>query len=176
MEKEIEKTLEKLHPSKTGVHVIAIFEAVKGTLGLVAGFGILSLIHRDIAVFADDLVEILHLNSESHIAHRIVETVTKLNPSNIKVFFVLSLLYAAVRFIEAYGLWRLRAWAEWFAIISGSIYVPIEIYEIFQKPTIIRVLILLINIGIVIYLYSFRHEQKHEQEIHESETASPADS
>jgi uncharacterized membrane protein (DUF2068 family) len=161
--------LEKIHPSKTGVHVIAVFEAVKGTLGLIAGFGILSLIHRDIAAFADDLIEVLHLNSEGHIAHRIVETVTKLNPANIKVFFALSLLYAAIRFVEAYGLWRLRAWAEWFAIISGSLYVPIEVYEIFQKPTVFRVLILLANIGIVIYLYSFRKEQKHEQEIHESQ-------
>jgi uncharacterized membrane protein (DUF2068 family) len=160
--------LEKIHPSKTGVHVIAIFEAVKGVLGLLAGFGILSLIHRDIPAFADDLIEVLHLNNEGHLAHRIVETVTRLNPSNIKVFFALSLVYAAVRFIEAYGLWRLRAWAEWFAIISGSIYVPVEIYEIFQKPTIFRVLILLANIGIVFYLLSFRREQKHEKEIHES--------
>ncbi|HEY0459980.1 MAG TPA: DUF2127 domain-containing protein [Pyrinomonadaceae bacterium] len=165
------KALEKIHPTKTGVHVIAIFEAVKGTLGLIAGFGILSLIHRDIAEFADDLVEVLHLNSEGHLAHRIVETVTRLNPSNIKVFFFLALLYSAVRFIEAYGLWRLRAWAEWFAIISGSLYVPVEIYEIFQKPTVFRVLILLANIAIVLYLYSFRREQKHEQEIHESEIA-----
>jgi uncharacterized membrane protein (DUF2068 family) len=160
------KALEKIHPSKTGVHVIAIFEAVKGVLGLVAGFGILSLIHRDIAAFADDLIEVLHLNSEGHLAHRIVETVTRLNPSNIKVFFILALVYSAVRFVEAYGLWRLRAWAEWFAIISGSLYVPIEIYEIFQKPTVIRVGILLVNIGVVVYLYSFRREQKHEQEIH----------
>lgn len=151
--------------------MIAVFEAVKGTLGLVAGFGILSLIHRNIAAFADDLIETMHLNSESHLAHRIVETVTKLNPSNIKIFFLISLLYAAIRFIEAYGLWRLRAWAEWFAIISGSLYVPIEVYEIFQKPTIFRVAVLLVNISIVVYLYSFRTEQKHEQEIHDSQIA-----
>lgn len=163
--------MEKIHPSKTGIYAIAIFEAVKGILGIIAGFGILSLVHRDISVFAEDLVEVLHLSNEGHLAHRIVETVTKLNPANIKVFFALSLVYAAVRFIEAYGLWRLRAWAEWFGIISGSIYVPIEVYEIFQKPTIFRVLILLVNIAIVIYLYSFRKEQKHVHKIHESRMA-----
>ena len=146
------------------MHVIAIFEAVKGVLALAAGFGILSLIHRDIAAFADDLIEILHLISEGHLAHRIVETVTKLNPANIKIFFALSLVYAAIRFTEAYGLWRLRAWAEWFAIISGSIYVPIEVYEIFQKPTVFRVFVLLVNIAIVVYLYSFRREQAHEKQ------------
>jgi uncharacterized membrane protein (DUF2068 family) len=165
------KALEKIHPTKTGVHVIAIFEAVKGTLGIAAGFGILSLLHRDIPAFAADLIEVLHLNSESHLAHRIVETVTRLNPSNLKIFFILALVYSAVRFVEAYGLWRLRAWAEWFAIISGALYVPVEIYEVFQKFTVFRVGVLLVNIGVVIYLYSFRREQKHDEEVHQSQIA-----
>ena len=34
--------------------------------------------------------------------------------------------YSIVRFVEAYGLWRARAWAEWFALISGALYVPFE--------------------------------------------------
>ncbi len=149
--------------------MIAIFEAVKGVIGLIAGFGILSLMHRDIAEFAEDLVGFLHLNSEGRVAHGIVETITKLDSSNIKIFFILSLVYAAVRFVEAYGLWRLRTWAEWFAIISGCLYIPFEIYELFQKTTFVRAGILIFNVAIVIYLYSFRKQQKHEREIHESQ-------
>lgn len=156
--------------AKTGVRAIAVFEAVKGTVGLIAGFGLLSLIHRDVADFAEDLVGFLHLNSEGRLAHRIVETVTKLNPANIKIFFALSLVYATVRYVEAYGLWRLRAWAEWFAIISGMAYIPIEIYELIHKPTFVRAGILLVNIAMVVYLYSFRKEQVHEKEIHDSRT------
>jgi uncharacterized membrane protein (DUF2068 family) len=156
--------LEKIHPTKTGVHAIAVFEAVKGTIAVIAAFGILSLINRDIAAFADDVVEVLHLNSEGRLAHRIVETVTRLNPANIKIFFALAMLYATIRFVEAYGLWRLRAWAEWFAIISGSLYVPLELYEIYEKPTLLRVLILVVNIAIVLYLLSFRREQAHEKQ------------
>lgn len=161
--------MDKIHPSKTGIHLIAIFEAVKGVIGLIAGFGILSLMNRNIIEFAEDLVGFLHLNSEGRLAHGIVETVTKLDSSNIKLFFFLSLIYATVRFVEAYGLWRLRAWAEWFAIISGAIYIPIEIYELIHKPTFVRAGILIFNIAIVIYLYSFRKEQAHEKEIHDSQ-------
>ena len=162
------KILQKIHPSKTGIHIIAIYEAVKGLIGLIAGFGILSLIHRDIADFAEDLVGILHLNSEGRLAHKLVETVTRLNPSNIKIFFVIALLYATKQLIEAYGLWRLRPWAEWVAIISGLVYIPFEIYELFHKPTFTRAGILIVNIGVVLYLYSFRREQKHDREMHES--------
>lgn len=155
--------------AKNGVRAIAIFEAVKGTVGLIAGFGLLSLMHRDIADFAEDAVGFLHLNSEGRLAHRIVETITKLNPANIKIFFALSLVYATIRFVEAYGLWRLRAWAEWFAIISGTAYIPIEIYELIHKPTFVRAAVLIINIAMVLYLYSFRKEQVHEKELHDSQ-------
>ena len=161
--------MSKINSSKTGIKLIAVFEAIKGVIGLIAGFGILRLMNRDVVVFAEELVGFLHLDSEGSIARRIVETVTKLNPSNLKLFLILSLVYATVRFVEAYGLWRLRAWAEWFAIISGAIYIPIEIYELIQKPTFIRAGILIFNVAIVIYLYSFRKEQVHEKKIHESQ-------
>ncbi len=158
--------------SAKGIRAIAVFEAFKGVIGLIAGFGILSLMHRDIADFAEDLVGFLHLNSEGRLANRIVETVTKLNPANIKFFFGLSLLYATIRFVEAYGLWRLRAWAEWFAIISGALYIPIELYELIEKPTVVRAGVLIFNIIVVLYLYSFRKEQRHEKEIHDSQIQS----
>ncbi len=82
----------KIHSSKTGIKLIAVFEAIKGVIGLIAGFGILSLMNRNVVVFAEDLVGFLHLNSEGRLTHRIVETVTKLNPSNLKIFFILSLV------------------------------------------------------------------------------------
>lgn len=160
--------------AKSGIRAIAIYEAAKGLIGLLAGFGLLSLINRDLVDFAEDLIGFLHLNSEGRLAHRIVETIAKLNPSNIKIFFVLALIYATKQLVEAYGLWRLRAWAEWVAILSGLIYIPVEIYELIHKPTFTRAAILIFNIGIVIYLYSFRKEQKHETEIVENELQATA--
>ena len=152
-----------------GIRAIAIYEAAKGLIGLLAGFGFLSLINRDIADFAEDLIGFLHLNSEGRLANRIVETLTRLNPSNLKIFFAIALVYATKQFVEAYGLWRLRPWAEWVAILSGVIYIPVEIYELLHKPTFTRAGILIFNIALVVYLYSFRKEQKHEKEIHDSQ-------
>ncbi len=158
--------------AEKGIRAIAIYEAVKGLIGLGAGFGLLALINRDISDFAEDLIGFLHLNSEGRLANRIVETVVKLNPANIKIFFAIALVYATKQFVEAYGLWRLRAWAEWIAILSGVIYIPIEIYELIHKPTFTRAAILVFNIAVVLYLYSFRKEQKHEKEIHDSQIQS----
>lgn len=160
--------------AKSGIRAIAIYEACKGIVGLVACFGLLSLINRDLVDFAEDLIGVLHLNTEGRLAHRIVETIAKLNPTNIKIFSIIALLYATKQFVEAYGLWRLRAWAEWVAIISGLVYIPVEIYELIHKPTFTRAAILIFNIGIVVYLYSFRKEQKHETEVIEKKLQTTA--
>lgn len=40
-----------------------------------------------------------------------------------------------MRFVEAYGLWRERRWANWLAAISEGIYLPVEIYELFARVT-----------------------------------------
>jgi uncharacterized membrane protein (DUF2068 family) len=64
--------------------------------------------------------------------------------------------YSIVRFVEAYGLWNARAWAEWFAMISGAVYVPFEAYELIRRPTLIHVAVLLVNVGIVLYMLYLR--------------------
>ena len=60
--------------------------------------------------------------------------------------------YSIMRFIEAYGLWRNRRWAEWFALISSGFFLPVEIYEMFRKFTTVKSSLFLINVGIVLYL------------------------
>jgi uncharacterized membrane protein (DUF2068 family) len=164
--------LEKIHPGKTGIRAIAIYEVVKGALVLAAGIGLLSLINKDLQDFAENLVETLHLNPANQYVAKAVETVGNLTTTNIKFIAIFSVVYAAVRFAEAYGLWKLQAWAEWFAIISGALYIPVEIYELIHKPTFTRAAILVVNIIVVIYLYSFRKAQNREKDIHASEIQS----
>jgi ABC-type amino acid transport substrate-binding protein len=64
--------------------------------------------------------------------------------------------YSAMRFVEAYGLWKRRVWAEWFALISGALYVPFEAYELVRRPTLIHLAVLVINLGIVFYMLYLR--------------------
>jgi len=164
--------LEKIHTTTSGVHVIAIFEAFKGLLGIAAIIGLLSLRHKDLQETAENLINNLHFDPSGELAQKFIESAGKINDSNIAIVIVLCVVYVIVRFVEAYGLWFLKAWAEWFAIISGSLYIPYEIYKLVQKPTFTRAAILLFNIAIVIYLWYFRKEQKHEEEIHQSQMQS----
>jgi uncharacterized membrane protein (DUF2068 family) len=158
-----EEIVHKDYTSPWGIHAIAIFEMVKGLLGLIAGIAMVLLMHRDFEALAVNILEYLHVDPAGSMAQSFVENAAKIDESNVALFAGLAFVYTIVRFVEAYGLWRLRAWAEWFAIISGSIYIPVEIYEIFRKPTIVRVIILLGNFVIVGYLIYVRREANYHR-------------
>lgn len=155
------------HPSMSaiarGVRVVAVFEALKGVLVLSAGLGLLSLLHHDLQAFAERLVRHSHLNPARHYPRIFIQAASHTNDSRLRSLAGLAFLYAAVRFIEAYGLWRMRVWAEWFAILAGSIYLPIEVYEIFRRATWMRALVLLTNLFIVAYLANVRRLSRHRQ-------------
>lgn len=60
--------------------------------------------------------------------------------------------YAAVQFVEGTGLWMMKRWGEYFAVVATSIFLPWEMYEVSHKVTVLRVLLLLINIAAVVWL------------------------
>jgi len=139
-----------------GVRTVALFEGFKGALVFIAGFGLLSLVHRDVQATAEHIVRHLHLNPARHYPRIFIEAAGNINDTELRSLAALACVYGVVRFIEAYGLWHKRVWAEWFAIISGSIYLPIEAYEIFEHVTWTRMIILLVNAFIVGYLVYVR--------------------
>jgi len=144
-----------------GVRLVAVVEGLKGALVLSAGVGLLSLLHRDLQAVAERLVRHSHLNPARHYPRIFIQAASHTNDSRLRFLAGLAFLYAVVRFIEAYGLWRMRVWAEWFAILAGSIYLPIEVYEIFRRATWMRALVLLTNLFIVAYLANVRRLSRH---------------
>jgi uncharacterized membrane protein (DUF2068 family) len=160
-----------------GVRAIAFFEAVKGALVLVAGFGLLALVHRDLEEIAERLVRHSHLNPASHYPRVFIEAAANTSDSRLRTLAALAFVYSTVRFVEAYGLWKMRAWAEWFAIISGFIYLPVEAYELIEKPTLIRAGVLVGNSLVVAYLLYVRFSRTGhlaEDAIHRTEAENKA--
>jgi uncharacterized membrane protein (DUF2068 family) len=60
--------------------------------------------------------------------------------------------YAVIEVIEGVGLWLVKRWGEYFAMIATSVGLPYEIYDLTNKVTVLRVVAFLINLGLVIYL------------------------
>jgi uncharacterized membrane protein (DUF2068 family) len=144
----------------TGTRVVALFEAAKGLVVILGGFGLLALIHRNAQDVVEDIVRHLHFNPAKHFPRIFLDAVASANNSHLWAMAATALVYAGVRFAEAYGLWNQRPWAEWFAILSGSIYLPIEIYELTVSVSMVKVCILLINLIVVGWLAWVRWQAK----------------
>jgi len=129
-----------------------MFEAAKGLIVIVAGLGLLALIHRDVQAVAEEIVRFLHFNPAQHYPQVFLDAAANVTDARLWVMAVTALAYAMVRFFEAYGLWRQRVWAEWFGILSGSIYLPVEVYELTVSVSAVKICILLVNLLVVGWL------------------------
>ncbi|MBI3885098.1 MAG: DUF2127 domain-containing protein [Opitutae bacterium] len=139
-------------PAHKALKPVAVFEACKGLVVLVAGFGLLSFLGRDADVLAGHLVHRLHLNPANHYPQIFIEAMADVTDSKLWQLAGFAALYAAVRFVEAYGLWHERRWAEWLAALSGSVYVPVEIYQLGHKVTWVKAGALALNLLVVAYM------------------------
>jgi uncharacterized membrane protein (DUF2068 family) len=135
-----------------GLRAVALFEAAKGVLVLVAGFGLARLVHRDVQQAAEELVDRLHLNPAKHYPRIFIDLAANLSDAQLWALAALAAVYAALRLTEAYGLWFGRRWGEWIAAVSGGVYVPVEIYELARGASWIKLGALLLNAAVVGYM------------------------
>jgi uncharacterized membrane protein (DUF2068 family) len=139
------------------IRFIALLETIKGILVLLAGFGVIGLINGDAQRVAEKLVQHFHLNPASRFPRIFIEVANHENDSTLWLLACAALAYSGLRFIEAFGLWRQRRWAEWFGIVTGSAYIPIEIYELLRSVTWPKVTLLCVNTICVICLSRALH-------------------
>ena len=130
-------------------------------LVLLAGFELLTFIHKDLHMAAVRLVEHLHLNPARHYPRIFLDLTERITDGQLWSLASAALLYCMVRFVEASGLWMGRKWAKWFGVLSGGMYIPVELVEVIHVRNWPRVSVLAVNIGVVAYLlYSLK---KHEE-------------
>jgi uncharacterized membrane protein (DUF2068 family) len=146
--------------ARAGLRAVALFEAAKGVAVVAAGLGLLALIHRNAQAVAEEIVRHLHLNPAQHYPRIFLEAAARVSDGRLWALALTALLYAAVRFAEAYGLWRQRAWAEWFGICTGGIYLPVELYELTVSVTLVKVAVFLVNLFIVAWLALVRWQER----------------
>jgi uncharacterized membrane protein (DUF2068 family) len=134
------------------LRAVASFELSKGLIVLAASCGILFLIHKDTWEIAYNFLHVLHISPDHHFARIFLAWADSLTDRKLWAIAAVALAYSTMRFIEAYGLWKARVWAEWVALISGALYVPIEIREIIRRANLFHVGLLLVNLAVVLYM------------------------
>lgn len=131
------------------VRIIAFVEAAKGVVVLLAATGILAFIHADWNDAAARLVRLSHMNPASKYPHIFLDAVSRLQQPRLLWLAAGAAAYSLLRFAEAYGLYRERAWAEWLALVASGLFVPVELIEVVRQPSVLSIAVLVINLTIV---------------------------
>lgn len=131
------------------IRLVAFFEALKGAAVLLAATGLLALVHHDLGAIAASLVQHTHLNPASKYPRVFLDAMANLQHTRLLWLALGAAAYSAVRFAEAYGLYRQRPWAEWLAALSGGIYIPFEIAGVVHERTVLSAVLLAANVAVV---------------------------
>lgn len=134
------------------IRLIALFKLLKAVLLIAVGLGVLHLLHTDVASVLAHWVKMLGLDPGDRYVERLLQKAVALTPSTIRGLGVGSFIYAGLFLTEGIGLWLLKLWAEWLTVIATSSLVPVEIFEIHRHPTVLKVLVLIVNIAVAGFL------------------------
>jgi uncharacterized membrane protein (DUF2068 family) len=132
--------------------LIALFKLIKGVSLIVVGIGALKLLHRDVADTVAQWVNALRVDPDNKFVHALLARLLFVNPNQLKALSAGTFIYAGLLLTEGTGLLLRKRWAEYFTIITTGGLIPLEVYELVERFTMVRVAVLIVNIAIVVYL------------------------
>ena len=112
----------------------------------------LSLVLSHVEDKAEQLIRHFHLNPASRYPQILLDAAAGLTDFRLWLLALGALLNALFRFTEAYCLWYHKRWAKWLGVVSGSSPVPIETDELSEEIRWPKLLVLVANLVIIVYV------------------------
>jgi uncharacterized membrane protein (DUF2068 family) len=152
--------------------LIGGFKILEGLLFVLLGFGVIRLLHRDIADVLLRAVMAIRLDPESRFVNFLLEKVQLLTPHSMRLISFGIFIKAGIDFTEGIGLAMEKTWAEWLTIGLTASFLPWEIFEILRHFTWIKVALCIINVLVLLYLVWI--QQKRLRALHRHTAGSAA--
>jgi len=152
------------------LRVIALFKLVKAAGLIAVGVGALSLRHGHASSWLGEWIDALAVDPHGHYIDRVIARLGALDAHQLKEIGAGSLLYASVFIIEGLGLLFRKMWAEVMTVLVTISFIPLEIYELVEHPSWVKVAVTVTNGVVVLYLLRRLHREQHWP-FHKSVTA-----
>jgi uncharacterized membrane protein (DUF2068 family) len=143
------------------LRALAIERWARGALLALLGIAVFVLKSTQVSVqqlFDRDLTALkpffdqIHFKVSDSSTINSIEKVINAKSSTLNLIATGLLLYAALQIVEGIGLWSLKRWGEYVAVVGTTLFVPLEVYEVVDHLTWLKVVILAINVAAVFYL------------------------
>ena len=131
---------------------IAIFKFIKGAVLLALVCGAISLFHKDCAAHVKYWLEQLQIDPDNRFVGALLAKLDLIHTKELKQLSALGAGYSTLFLTEGTGLLFRQYWAEWLTIIATSSLIPFEVIQLAKQFTAIRLLLLVGNVGIVLFL------------------------
>ena len=132
--------------------LIAIFKLLKSILLLGAGVAALQILRPRVSEAIQDWADTVSFRIENDVAQRLLASIAQLTPRRAAALGLAAFAYGALFAVEGVGLWLGRRWAEYLTVIATGSLIPFEIYEMVRKLSPPRLIALILNVAVVIYL------------------------
>jgi uncharacterized membrane protein (DUF2068 family) len=144
------------------LRIIALYKLVKVLLLLALAYGEVRLHDASLAAKLLTWASARPLGLERQVVTQLLTWFSGISVSGIHTLRLVTLCYAAVFAIEGIGLWMRKRWAEWLTTIITASLIPFELWELFYRPNVGKLLVLLANTAIVVILvWHVRRTRRH---------------
>ncbi len=132
--------------------LIGVLKLLKALLFILLGVGALRLLHKDLVDVLTHLIIGLRFDPENHFVNLVLEKVALISPHRLREISIAIFCYAALDIIEGTGLALEKTWAEYLTLILTASFLPWELFEIIRHVTWLKVVLLVLNTLVVVYL------------------------
>lgn len=132
--------------------LIALFKLLKAALLIAVGIGAIRFLHRDLGASVLHWAQVLRVDPDNQHIHGLLVKIFRVTPRQLKELSIGTFFYAGLFLTEGTGLVLRKRWAEYFVIISTGLFIPLEVYELARHFTLVKLVVLIINILIIWYL------------------------
>lgn len=134
------------------IRLIAIDKITRGTVLILVALKLLTLLGKDVHEWALQFVTRHGIDIANRYAQAVLERLVGVGNRQLVTWSAAALVYSMLLFIEGLGLWYQKRWAEYITAVGTALLIPLELFEIYERFTWIRLAILLINAFIIWYL------------------------
>jgi uncharacterized membrane protein (DUF2068 family) len=177
------------------LRVLAVERFIRGVLLVALAYGVyrfngaqdsLEQVFREYLPTLKPLADKLGIDLQSTGPVKLIQKALTAQHSTLELVALGVLAYGALELLEGVGLWLMKRWGEYVAVVGTAVFVPLEVYELVERVTWLRLVAFAFNVFAVAYilwtkrLFGFRggraafEAERHSESLLEVEQAAAA--
>ena len=131
---------------------IAVYKLVVGLLLVAVGVELFRLMGEEWMAVIHRWVLELHADPHHPWVAAAVARAGAIEARELRDLAWVAVFLGSVHGVEGIGLWLRRRWAEYLCLLSTASLLPMEVHEVLEEPTPIRVAVLVVNVAVLLLL------------------------